>query len=143
VPSFKRQLGKYQRDEHTDSTLAAYLADGVEALAVRWSRDYIVTTTQPNTYEITPDITLKDKRPIILMASIIYKMGNVSLASFRDADFAYDPVQGKTNPVALDVTELEKIIGTKPTLVTAISAPMRGYSNVFNRESYNYWWWPH
>jgi hypothetical protein len=49
VPSFERQLKQYVKEEDTDSNLAAYLADGIEALNWRWTRDYVVTVTQPNT----------------------------------------------------------------------------------------------
>ncbi len=138
VPPFKRHLKTYIREEDTDSTLAAYLADGVEALAWRWVRDYAISTVAPNSYSVSPDIVIQDKRPIILMASIIYKMGNTSLASFRDGDFAYDPTQGRTNPVALDIAELDKLIPPIPKLAKGFTAPIRGYANVYNPESYNW-----
>lgn len=140
VPPLKRHLRQYVRPEDTDSTLAAYLADGIVALSWKWTRDYEITTTTPNTYEVTPDVTMVDTRPIILMASIIYKMGNSSLASYRDGDFAFDPVQGRTNPIALDIAELEKTVPQKSALAQGITAPMRGYSNVFNDEAYTWNW---
>lgn len=133
----KRHLRQYVREDDTDSTLAAYLADGIVALSWRWSRDYEVTTTTPNTYEVSPDIITRDIRPVVLMASIIYKMGNSSLASYRDGDFAFDPVQGRTNPIALDIAELGSMIPVQTKLAQGITAPMRGYSSVFNDETYN------
>lgn len=138
VPAFERQISQYKRADHTDSTLAAYLADAVDALAYRWVRDYEVEYINPNTYLVEPEIAARDKRPIILQASIIYKMGNTSLVSFRDGDFAWDPAQGRANPLALDLAELNAIIPSVPKLAQAITAPIRGYSNIYNPESYRF-----
>ena len=138
VPTLDRHLKQYRRAADSDSTLAAYIADAIEALNNRWTRTYVITTITPNTYSVEPEIALKDKRVVIVMASLIYKMGNVSLASFRDGDFAYDPVQGRTNPVALDIAELDKILGSAPRLATGFTSPIIGYANVYNAESYNY-----
>lgn len=139
VPSFKRQLRQYIRESDTDSTLAAYIADGVDALNWRWTRTYEVTIIQPNSYTVSPDVTAKDKRPMILMASIIYKTGNIDLASFHDGDFAYDPQQGRQNPLAMDIAELDKILpAATAKLGLAKSAPLRGFSNAYNPESYSF-----
>lgn len=138
VPALNRHLKQYRKEADTDSILAAYLADAIEALDNRWTRTYTVAVTAPSTYVVTPDIATKDKRMIILMASLIYKMGNVSLASFRDAEFAYDPVQGRMNPVSLDLEELDRTLGKTPALAQAITAPVRGYANIYNPESYSY-----
>lgn len=137
VPAFKRHLGHYQdTSKDTDSNLAAYLADAVEALQFRWSRVYVVSTIMPNTYTVEPVIASKDKRPIILMASIIYKMGNLQLAGFRDQDFSYDPQQGRQNPIQVDVEELARFLPIY-RLAKAVTAPLRGYNNVINPESYS------
>lgn len=136
VPAFERQLQQYKRADHTDSDLAAYLADAVEALNWRWSRDYTIEYIAPNTYHVDPDITAKDKRPVILQASIIYKTGNTSFIAFKDGDFAWNPSQGRTNPLSLDMAELDKIIPQSAKLAGAITAPIRGYSNIYNPESY-------
>lgn len=135
VPSFKRHLNQYKREEDTDSKLAAYLADGIEALAFRWSRTYEVTWITPETYIVTPDVVTKDKRPIILMASIIYKMGNVQLAGFKDQDFAYDPQQGRQNPIQVDIEELARFLPIY-RLASARTAPLRGFNSWVNPESY-------
>lgn len=136
VPAFKRQLNQYVRPADTDSTLAAYLADAIEALNYRWTRSYTIEYTAPNTYHVEPEVTAGDKRPIILQASIIYKMGNSSLISFRDGDFAWDAPQGRTNPLSMDLAELDKMLPNYPKLAGAITAPIRGYSNIYNPESY-------
>ncbi len=124
-------------DDYTDSKLAAYLADGIEALAFRWSRTYEITYTAPETYEVSPDIASKDKRPIILMGAIIFKMGNLQLAGFKDQDFAYDPQQGRQNPIQVDVEELARFLPIY-RLAKATTTSMRGYSNVLNPESYQW-----
>lgn len=136
VPAFERQLRQYKSPTDTDSTLAAYLADAIEALNYRWVRTYIIEYTAPNTYHVEPTIAAKDKRPIILQASIIYKMGNLDSIAFRDGDFAWNPSQGRTNPLTLDIAELDRIIPPSAKLAQAITAPIRGYSNVYNPESY-------
>jgi len=138
VPAFNRQLNQYRRAADTDSTLAAYLADAIEALNYRWTRDYTIEYTAPNTYHVEPEVVARDKRPIILQASIIYKMGNSSLISFRDGDFAWDAPQGRTNPLSLDLAELDAILPNYPKLAQALTSPIRGYSNIWNPESYMY-----
>lgn len=138
VPAFQRHLRQYVRSQDTDSTLAAYLADAIQALEWRWARDYVITTSQPNSYSVSPDLATKDYRPIILMASIIYKTGTTSLASYRDGDFAFDPVQGKTNPIVLDIEELGKMLPVGNNLALAVTAPMRGYAAWYNPETYNF-----
>jgi hypothetical protein len=136
VPQFKRHLGQYQDAKDTDSTLAAYLADAIEALQFRWSRTYVISYTAPNSYAVDPIVASKDKRPIILMASIIYKMGNLQLAGFKDQDFSYDPQQGRQNPIQVDVEELARFLPIY-RLAKAKTASLRGYNNSINPESYS------
>lgn len=138
VPAFKRHLNQYKRSDDTDSKLAAYLADGIEALAFRWSRSYAITVIEPESYFVEPAIESKDKRPIILMGSIIYKMGNIQLAGFKDQDFAYDPQQGRQNPIQVDIEELARFLPIY-RLASARTAPMRGYNSYVNPESYAFW----
>lgn len=138
VPAFKRHLNQYKRADDTDSKLAAYLADGIEALGFRWSRDYAITVIEPETYFVEPSVEAKDKRPIILMGAIIYKMGNIQLAGFKDGDFAYDPQQGRQNPIQVDIEELARFLPIY-RLASARTAPLRGYNSFVNPESYMYW----
>lgn len=139
VPSLKRHLNQYVREQDTDSILAGYLADAIDALNWRWERTYVVTNTVPNTYEVAPDVVVKDKRPIILMASIIYKAGNLDLGSFKDGDFAYDPQQGRNNPFTSDINELDKLLPTgSHKLGLAKTAALRGFQNGYNPESYTF-----
>jgi hypothetical protein len=69
------------------------------------------------------------------MASIIYKMGNLQLAGFRDQDFSYDPQQGRQNPIQVDVEELARFLPIY-RLARAKTASLRGYNNAVNPESY-------
>lgn len=140
VPAFDRHIRTYRQETDTDSKLAGYLADAVEALSYFWDRTYAVTFTNPYTYVVDPDIEARDKRPLILMGSIIYKMGNINIAAFSDGDFSYNPFpRGKdTSSIALDVNELEKYGFMGPRLAQARTAPMRGFNNIFNRESYDW-----
>lgn len=138
VPAFERQLGTYIREEHTESKLAGYLADSVKALSYFWTRTYEVTYTEPETYMLNVTIDPQDERPIILMGSIIYKMGNTPMAAFSDGDFSYNPPRGAWNPIDQDRKELERYIG-KVRLAKPTTAPLRGFNNVYNPESYNWW----
>ena len=140
VPAFRRQLTQYIKSTDNDYILAAYLADAVDALNWRWNRDYVVTyaSGSPDSYTVVPDLTAKDKFPVELMASIIYKGSNVSLAKFTDGDFAYDPTQAKTDPLFLDIETLNKILPITPRLFRASTTPLRGFSNGFNPESYHW-----
>jgi hypothetical protein len=133
-------VGQYQDSKDTDSTLAAYLADGIEALQFRWSRTYAITFIAPNSYSVTPAVASKDKRPIVLMASIIYKMANLQLANFRDQDFSYNPQQGRQNPIQVDVEELARFLPIY-RLAKARTASLRGYNNIINPESYVRFLW--
>lgn len=140
VPQFQRQVNQYIREQDTDSQLAGYISDAIEALMFFWDRTYTVTFTPPMTYNVTPAIAAKDKRPIILMASLIYKMGTTSLASWTDGDFSFQLQRGADNFITLDIQELKWYINTQPKLAHGFTAPMRGFNNIFNLESYN--WYP-
>lgn len=138
VPAFTRHVKTYLDPDDTDSKFAGYLADAVDALSYFWIRDYAVTVTTPNTYTVTPEIERRDFRPIILMASIIYKMGNINIAGFSDGDFSYNPFpRGKdTSTLSIDVNELALYGIRQARLAAPSSMPMRGFNNVYNAESY-------
>jgi hypothetical protein len=134
VPALERHLRQYKKKDDTASVLAAYLADGIQALEYRWDRTYAVAYIAPATYSVSPDIASKDLRTIILMASIIYKSGNVGQASFTDGDFSYNPVRSTIMP---DITEIrERLPAVR--LAQGRTAPMRGFNNIFNRENYDW-----
>lgn len=141
VPAFRRQLGTYASRSKADSELAAYLADAVQALMLRWDRDYSVTFVEPLTFTVDPNIEQRDIRPIVLMASIIYKASSGALASVQDGDFSYNPLKGAANTISLDRDELLSYLGSALKLASARSAPLMGYAYVFNRESYMSFLW--
>ena len=136
IPAFRRQIKVYATGgEYTDSFLAGYIADAVQALMFKWNRDYSVEFISPETYIITPDVEQKDIRPIILMASIIYKMGTIGMASFTDGDFSYNPHRGESSSVEMDRKEL---LGYIPSIQLARPSvgQFLGFHNWFNPESY-------
>lgn len=136
VPAFRRQVGVYtQGQNHTDSILAGYIADGVQALLYRWGKGYTIEFSGPATYVITPTVEQKDIRPIILMSSIIYKMGTIGLVSFTDGDFSYNPHKGEGNAIEADRKELLQYI---PSLQLAqpSAGVFVGFNNWVNPESY-------
>lgn len=137
VPALRRHIKNYIEADEIDAELAAYLADAIEALQFRWDRTYAITFTPPLTFEVSPDIASKDKRPIILMAAIIYKMGTLQLAGFKDQDFSYDPQQGRQNPIQMDIEELARFLPIY-RLAKPMTGPMRGFNTLVNPESYRW-----
>ncbi len=138
VPAFRRQIGVYTQGTNTnDSALAGYIADAVQALMARWDRTYALTFISPATYTFEPSIEAKDIRPIILMASIIYKMGNVGLISFTDGDFSWNPNRGQDNTIGLDKDELLSYV-PKYRLASAVAGQFLGFKSIFNPESYDW-----
>lgn len=136
VPAFRRQIGVYTQGESTtDSFLAGYLSDAVQALMYRWDKEYTIEFISPSTYHISPDVEQKDIRPIVLMASIIYKMGNFGLASFTDGDFSYNPHRGDANTIESDKAELLNYI-PKVRLAKPTAGAFLGFNNWFSPESY-------
>lgn len=136
VPAFERQLGMYKRAQDTESKLAAYLADAVQALMIRWDRTYQVEHIAPYTFITDPDIAQKDVRPIVLMASIIYKAAFSLAASFQDGDFSWNPSKGTTNTIEVDKVELQNYLGASLRLAKPVAAPLRGFAAVGNAEAY-------
>ncbi len=135
TPMLDRHLRQYRVKSDTPSVLAGYLADAVQALEHRWTRDYAITFIAPATYTVTPDVASGDIRSIVLMASIIYKMGNVTTAKFSDGDFSYDPTT--TSTLQMDITELKNRVPAVK-LASGTTAPMRGFNNIYNRETYDW-----
>jgi hypothetical protein len=137
IPAFRRQIGIYtQGQNHTDSALAGYIADAVQALMYKWEREYTIEFTSPATYVITPDVEQRDIRPIILMASIIYKMGTIGLVSFIDGDFSYNPHKGAGNAIESDRLELQSYVHSGVRLAAPSVGAFLGFDNWVNPESY-------
>ena len=148
VPAFRRQIGVYTHGSNTsDSALAGYIADAVQALTSMWGggQVYEVEFTSPMTYNITPDVAAGDIRPIILMASIIYKMGTISILSYVDGDFSWN-TRGSLGTQLTDA-ERKELLGYVPVkLAKAVAGQFLGYKSVYNPENfdwtlvYNYLW---
>jgi hypothetical protein len=138
IPAFRRQIRVYNSGASalTDSQLAGYIADAVQALMFRWDRTYSVEFISPMTYNISPDISEKDLRPIILMASIIYKMGSVGLVAFSDGDFSYNP-KGGLSSLELDRSELLSYLPNVRLAKPSVGA-LYGYKAIWNPEGYDW-----
>jgi hypothetical protein len=136
VPAFRRQISVYTQGENTvDSALAGYISDAVQALMYRWDKTYTIEFISPQTYLISPDVEQKDIRPIVLMASIIYKMGTIGLASFTDGDFSYNPHRGDSSSLAFDREELLNYV-PRMRLAKPVAGRFLGFDNLLNPESY-------
>lgn len=140
VPSFRRQVSVYTQGVNTtDSALAGYIADGVQALLTQWDRGYDIDFISPQTYIITPDVASKDRRAIILMASIIYKMGNYGLFNFTDGDFSFSLPRGTDfNPIDNDRKEL--LLQVPVRLAHGTAGQLFGYKAIYNPENYDWWY---
>lgn len=148
VPAFRRQIGVYTQGTNTsDSALAGYIADSVQGLISMWSggQAYDVEFISPQTYIITPDVEAKDIRPIILLAAIIYKMGNVSIMSYVDGDFSWN-TRGSLGAQLIE-NEKKELLGYVPVkLAQAVAGQFLGFSSIYNPENfdwrfvYNYIW---
>jgi hypothetical protein len=103
--------------------------DSVEALMTRWSNRYYISadgvvTRNPNcTFEFStpPVIQSKDKRAIVLMASIILKSGkkntqSSSTASWKDDEVSYSNIEGSkqlSSSLTEDINELNRMLPIK------------------------------
>lgn len=138
VPAFRRQIAVYTHGTNTnDSALAGFIFDAVQALMLRWSSTYELTFISPQTYIITPDVAPQDVRPIILMASIIYKSGSLSLISFTDGDFIWN-ARGARDTIQADREELLSYV-PKYKLAAPVAGQFLGYKSIYNPESYAWW----
>ena len=59
------------------------------------------------------------------------------IVAFKDQDFAFDPQQGRQNPLQVDVEELARFLPIY-RLAKSSTQPMRGFSNFYNPESYEW-----
>ena len=137
VPAFRRQIGVYTRGTNTnDSALAGYIFDAVQALMLRWNKDYELEFIAPATYKILPDVEPQDVRPIILMASIIYKSGTLSIVSFTDGDFTWN-ARGVNSAIEADRQELLSYV-PRVNLVAPTAGQFLGWKSIYNPEGYDF-----
>ena len=148
VPAFRRQIGVYTQGTTTiDSALAGYIADAVQALGPRWGKDYEIEFISPATYILTPDVAPGDIRPILLMASIIYKIGTISTVSFTDGDFSWN-TRGNIGQFAQADRDELLLYVPKARLASAVVGTFNGFRSIYNPESYDWafaqgyvWYW--
>ena len=137
VPALRRQVSVYTKGANTnDSALAGYIFDAIQALMIRWNRTYTLTFISPATYNVTPTVEPKDIRPIILMASIIYKSGAISVANFTDGDFSWHGQQ-ITGSIDSDRTELLLYV-PKMRLAVPSAGKFLGFKSIYNPENYDW-----
>lgn len=114
---------------YSDETLHLVLRNAVEALMWRWYDKYYLTTEgvvarNPNiTWEWSspPVIQHKDRRPIVLQASIMIKTGakfseSGNVASWRDDEISYSNIEAarqRSSTLDDDIKELEGLLPAK------------------------------
>jgi len=108
-PELRRHVGDDDGTRYTDAWLRAALVSSVNALQRWWGNKYIADTdaltVERNsdyanfTYVEPPVIQYIDERPIVLMASIFIKSGQLeknswNVGSWRDAEIAVSTIEG-------------------------------------------------
>jgi hypothetical protein len=122
----RMHLGDSDSSRYTDTWLDTALISSVEALQKWWDYKYLLDTNDnayrnPNhryLFSEPPVIQDGDNRPIVLMASIIIKSGDLenmawNLGSWRDAEISYSNIQSgrtKNNSLERDWRELTDIL---------------------------------
>ena len=113
----------------SDSYLHGVLLEGIYALMSRWNDKYYATNDgvvlrNPNTdfeWSSPPEIQQKDRRPIVLQASILIKSGvkfseSGSVASWKDEEISYSNIESakqRSSTLEDDMKELEAILPSK------------------------------
>lgn len=144
IPVLRLQLGDTVPESYRymDSWLRTALVSGIKALQRWWGYKYLVDDTTKDVsrntddfdflYAAPPIILDSDERPIILMASILVKSGQLennswNVGSWKDAEIAVSNIEGnraKEFGYRMDWDELQKYI-VPPTkkLATALRIP--------------------
>ena len=126
LDDIKLQMGDSDGTAWEDDWLHTSLIASVEALQRWWNYRYLIDDDDavyrnPNTsflFAEPPVIERGDKRPIILMASIILKSGDLenrawNLGSWRDSEISYSNIESgrrKTDSIVRDWNELVGIL---------------------------------
>lgn len=110
---------------YTDAWIRTAIVSAVKALQRWWGDKYIINDTTYNvsrnsnfsyfTFDSPPIIEHRDERPIVLMASIFIKSGQLEanswgVGSWRDAEIAVSNIEGnkaKTFSLKMDWEELK------------------------------------
>ncbi len=126
IPPLRLHIGDRDESRYTDEWLYTALVASISALQTWWNYKYLVDDDNdayrnPNSrflHSSPPIIQNSDERPIILMASIIIKRGELenmswNLGSWRDAEISYSNIEGgraKRESLAQDWDELTKML---------------------------------
>lgn len=104
---------------YLDEWLRVALVMSVISLQRWWSNKY---TIDLNTYIVSPVILQSDETPILLMASILIKSGQLEnnswvVGSWRDAEYAVSNIEGNKSKEASLQSDWDKLLGylTLPT----------------------------
>lgn len=113
----------------SDEKLHIILLESVASLMNRWGDKYYITNDgvvrrNPNVdfkWSSPPEIQHKDRRPIVLQASILMKSGlkfseSGSVASWRDEEISYSNIESarqRSSTLDDDLKELESILPSK------------------------------
>lgn len=114
---------------YSDETLHIILRNAVSALMRRWSDRYFVdvegvihrNTSETFEWSSPPVIQHKDRRAIVLQASIVIKGGKKfsesgNVASWKDEEISYSNIEGakqRSSTLTDDIAELESLLPSK------------------------------
>ncbi len=130
---------------YTDDLLHVILREAVEALMYRWHDRYYVTVEGVVTrstlvafdFSSPPVIQGKDKRPIVLQASVMIKTGakftnSGSAVNWRDEEISYSNIESakqRSSTLNDDIKELESLLPAK-----RLARPQSGRMPGWNRD---------
>jgi len=142
-------IGDMDSTQYIDSWLNLALIVSVESLQTWWNYKYLLNDDDEAyrnpeirfLFDEPPVIERGDHKPIILMASIILKTGDLqsmswSIGSWRDAEISYSNIQGgkaKDDLILGDWKELTSIL--KPPQ-KRLSAPGKKHLHGFKQNPY-------
>lgn len=107
IPAFRLHIGDRDEERYTDEWLYTALVASVSTLQTWWNYRYLIDSDNDAyrnsrvrfLHSSPPVIQNSDERPIILMASIIVKRGELenmswNLGHWRDAEISYSNIEG-------------------------------------------------
>jgi len=142
-------IGDMDSETYLDEWLDLALILSVESLGPWWNFKYLLNdsdevyrnSTIRFLFSEPPVIERADHKPIILMASIILKAGDLqnaswNIASWRDAEISYSNIQGSRIKDSLLVGDWEELTNILKPPQKRLSAPGKKHLQGFEQNPY-------
>ena len=144
IAPLRVQIGDTDSTDYTDEILHLILRNAIAALMRRWNDRYYVDNDgvvhrNPNEtfdWSSPPVIEHRDRRPVVLQASIMIKSGKKfsesgDAVSWRDEEVAYSNIESarqRSSTLADDVAELNALLPEKK-LARSVYGRLYGWNN--------------